>query len=267
MHNSLLAFCVLLPCVPCISYGEGWKPPENPDPQAILWEAKADAQAGRYEVALAKQVWYHDNAIRLAPSQSAVRLSFGLSNWLELGEKFPPALAKMKQVRDEVEMRVRDKDQVRVKFDDFHEFVAFNRTLREDQRTVELFKWLDETDDEDAARMFHVAKPALVIRKQYELCGKYIDPEADMTRLGDSYKRGLKFAEEQFGEMHRKFVENTFLNSATTLVALLAHNDRKAEAEKAAAAARKLLKDNDLQEKLDEQLKSALKGIVPKPWP
>ena len=264
MRTSLFALFVLLPC---IGFGDEWTPPDNPDPQAILWEAKADAQAGRYEVALAKQLWYHDNVLRLQPAQSAVRLSFALSNWLTLGEEFPPALEKMKQVRDDVEKRIRDEEQVRVKFGDFHEFVAFNRTLGDEQRTVDEFKWLDETDAEDAARVFHAAKPALINRTQYQLCGKYIDPERDIKRIGENYARGLKLAEDRFGERHREFIEKSFLNSSMTLVALLVQNDRGAEAENAAKTAKGFVEDPALQKKLNGQMESALKGTVPKPWP
>jgi hypothetical protein len=264
MRIALIAFCVLLPNF-CLA--DDWTPPENPDPQAILWEAKADAQAGRYEVALAKQLWYHENALTLQPSQSGVRLSFALSHWLELGESYPPALEKMKQVRDDTEKRIRDKDQVRVRFVDFHDFVALNRTLREEQRTAETFRWLDETDEEDARRVFDVAQPALIKQKAYELCGKYIDPERDLSRIGESYTMGLKLASEKFGEPHREFTEKKFVNATTTLVAILVQNDRKPDAEVAAEEAKKFVKDVKLQKTFNHQLESALKGTVPNPWP
>lgn len=264
MRLTLLALCVLSPSI-CLA--DEWIPPENPDPQAILREAKSDTQAGRYEVALSKHLWYHDNALVLQPGQSGVRLSFALSHWLELGESYPPALEQMKHVRDETEKRIRDEDQVRVRFGDFHDFVALNRTLREEQRTAETFKWLDETDEEDATRVFSVAKPALIKQKAYQLCGKYVDPERDLTRICDKYKMGMKLAKDRFGEPHRDFTEKKFLNSATTLVAILVQNDRGAEAEEAAEKLKAFVKNSDLQQKLTPQLKSALTGAVPKPWP
>lgn len=264
MRTLLLILFTLSPCV-CLA--EDWTPPDNPDPQAILWEAKTDAQAGRHEVALAKHIWYHDNALALQPAQSAVRLSFALSHWLELGEVYPPALVKMKQVRDDVEKRIRDKDQVRVKFADFHEFVAFNRTLREEQRTVDTFMWLDETNHEDAKRVFHVADPALIKLKEYKLCGKFIDSDDDIKRIGENYERGLKLAIDRFGDQHREFAEKKFLNASTTLVALLVQNDLQAEAEKTAKKAKGFVTDADLQTKLNQRLDSALEGKVPSPWP
>lgn len=264
MRIAVLALCALLPNV---GWADDWTAPENPDPQAILQEAHADTQNARYDVALAKHLWFHENALALQPSLSGVRLSFALSYWLELGESYPPALATMKQIRDETEERIRDEDQVRVRFRDFHEFAALNQTLREEQRTAAIFQWLAETNEQDARRMYGVAQPALIKQKAYELCGKYLDPERDLTRIGENYKSGLKLADARFGEQHREFTEKKFLNAATTLVALLVQNDRKAEAEEVAKTAKTLAKDAELQKRLDRQLESALTGTVPNPWP
>lgn len=264
MRAAVLAICVLLQN---IGLAADWTPPEHPDPQAILWEAKADVQAGRYEIALAKQRWYHENALDLQPSQSAVRLSIALSHWLELGMAYPPALETMKQVRNDVEKRIRDKDQGSVRFDDFHEFVAFNRTLREEQKTAAAFKWLDDTDAEAAKRVFSVSQPALIKQMAYDLCGKYIDLERDINRIGQSYESGLKLADDRFGEPHREFTKKQFLNASTTLVALLVQNDRKAEAEKAAETLSGFVKDAGVTKKLIREMELALKGMVPTPWP
>ena len=173
----------------------------------------------------------------------------------------------MKQVRDETEKRIRNEDQVRIKFAEFHEFVAFNRILREEQRTLEAFQWLDETDVEDAKRVFIIAKPSLIKQKEYKLYGKYVDPERDIKRIGEQYEMGLKLANKRFGDRYREFTEKKFLNAATTLVAILVQNDRKAEAVEAAEKVRKFVKDADLQKKLNRQMESALKGTVPNSWP
>ncbi len=205
--------------------------------------------------------------LQLRPSLTGVRLSFALMNWLELGEAYPPALEKMKQVRDETEKRIRDEDNVRIRFEDFHDFVALNRTLREEHRTAELFQWVDERDEEDAQRVFDVARPALIKQGEFELCGKYIESEQEMSRIDRNYILGLKMAEDRFGEQHRQYVEKKFLNDVTTLAALLVKNGRIDEATDVATKAQKLVKDPQLLEKLSKQLEPAMLGTVPKPWP
>ena len=264
MRAAMVAICLLLPTC---GVADDWEPPDNPDPQAIMAEAKTDTRAGRYEDALAKHVWYHENALQLRPSLTGVRLSFALMNWLQLGEAYPPALEKMKQVRDETEKRIRDEDNVRIRFEDFHDFVALNRTLREEHRTAELFQWVDERDEEDAQRVFDVARPALIKQGEFELCGKYIESEQEMSRIDRNYILGLKMAEDRFGEQHRQYVEKKFLNDVTTLAALLVKNGRIDEATDVAAKAQKLVQDPQLLEKLSKQLEPAMLGTVPKPWP
>ena len=51
----------------------GWKPADYQNLESIHTEACEDRRAGRYAEALAKRVWYHENAI-----DSPVRLSFAL---------------------------------------------------------------------------------------------------------------------------------------------------------------------------------------------
>ncbi len=264
MRISLIAFCILLPT---IGLAEDWTPPENPDPQAILNEASEDTRQGRYAVALSKHLWYHENALKLQPAQSGVRLSFALNHWLILGESYPPALAKMKQVRDETEKRLRDKDRVRVTPSDFHDFVSLNKTLREEQRTVKVFRWLDETNERDAKVVFHIVHRALIKTKSYELYGKYIEFKRDLARIGADYKRDIALADARLGRPFKEFSEKRFLNAATTLVAILVQNDRKAEAAEAAEKVKTFVTDAELQEKLNGQLESALEGTVPNPWP
>ena len=124
MRTLIFALILLLPTV---GRADDWTPPENPDPNLILREAKKDASRGDYELALAKQLWYHENAVKLNPSQSGIRRSFALSYWLELGENYPPALEKMRQIRDETKHKIRDPNRVRVRF---HDFKALNKTFK-----------------------------------------------------------------------------------------------------------------------------------------
>jgi len=264
MRTPVLVFLCLL--FPAIGQADGWTPPKNPDPSAILEEAKADATAGKYEVALAKQIWYHENALKLNPGQSGVRLSFALMQWIELGESYPPALEKLIEIRDETEKQIRDENRLRIRFEDFHDFTALNQTLRQEERTVEVFKWLSEKNAEDAKTMYGISEAALIKQKEYQLCGKYIDPEKDVERIGESYTSGLTLS-KRFGKSHQDFVEQKIVNDAAMLVAILVKNDRLPEAQEAADEFKKLVTDGKLLKKLERELDAAMNGTVPAPWP
>ncbi|MCA9160147.1 MAG: hypothetical protein KDA72_17555, partial [Planctomycetales bacterium] len=123
------------------------------DPSKVHQLANEDTRHGRYEAALDKVLWYWDNAVTIQPSQSAVRRSFLLSDWLKLGEAFPPALEKLKSIRDQLEASILSKNQVRVRSEDFADFAALNDTLRDEQRTVHVFKEIEARDPEDAKRL------------------------------------------------------------------------------------------------------------------
>jgi len=264
MKWILLFFCVL--SVSVSTQAEHWQPPESPDPTVILREAKNDAAAGDYEVALAKHLWYHENATKLQPSQSGVRRSFALSDWLDLGEEYPPALAKLREIRDATEARIRDKNRVRVRFDDFHDFTALNRTLRDEERTAEIFQWLSETNAEDAKRMYGVSEAALIKQKKYALCGRYVDPDESVPRIGDRYNSGLISA-KRFGKRHQDYVDKKIVNDSAMLIAILVQNDRMKEAKEAAEKLKQFVTDAKLLKKLERAIDESLDGAVPTPWP
>lgn len=257
MHRIIPAFLLLM-----ASFAQAeWTPPPEPDPQLILQQAKADAQAGRHEDALAKQVWFHQHALAFRPSLYGVRLSFALSAWVELGAAYPPALAKLQSIRAEHEAKVRDGSGGR---EDFHDFAAINRTLKEDGPPKELFVWLDANKPELAKQVYDLAQPALIKAAEYKLCGRYVDADRAFQRQLVAYQANRRMAEDpKFGKRMQAFGEKKFANGTATLVALLVLNERVADAERIVAAA--VNEWNDPQ--FHEQLESAKQGKVPAPWP
>src|SRR5947209_8709006 len=118
---------------------KAWSPPDKPDPSEILHEGVADTREGRYEMALAKFLWFHEHALKYRPSQSAVRLSFALSYWFDLATVFPRALDALCATRDRCEKAL---EESRYDFEHFHELAAINRVLGEGSRTSLVFKRL-----------------------------------------------------------------------------------------------------------------------------
>ena len=241
--------------------GKDWTLPENPNPQTILNEAQADAQAKRYEIALAKQVWFHENALKLNPGMTGVRLSFALSSWESLGRAYPPAMTKLQAIRDGLQERA-------IKGEDlmsgFADLAAINRTLGEDSRTSEAFRATDVLNPKAAKMAIFYVKPALVKSKDYELYLKYTDVKRDYLQMRQLYERNMQMAEDKkFGGNLGDFAKKSFRNGSATLVAILAVSDRKGEASEIAALAKKQLEDPEFFKELD----AALAGTVPNPFP
>jgi hypothetical protein len=251
-----------------VGAAEAWTPPESPDPQRILNEARSDVRERKFETALAKHVWFHEHALEYQPSLSGVRLSFALGSWMRLAEVYPPALVKLTEIRDETLRRVAPKKRGRISFEDFQALAAINRELDEESITVDAFRALDADDSDSAERVFLVAQPDLVEAKEYKLCGKYIETDESLRRIVDAYRMMRKHEQKpRVGSPLPEFATKKFINSAATLVALLVVNDRKAEAESLAPECKKEAGDAAFHAKLAAALDGALKGTVPKPWP
>ena len=164
----------------------------------------------------------------------------------------------MRETRDAVEAKIRDPNRIRVSFDDFHEFTAFNDSLRDQERTVELFKWLDEVEPEDAARVYGISEAALIKEKEYEICGKYVNPVKDAGRICDSYERGVEWT-PRFGNEYLKVKEDMFVDKSALLIEILVRNDRTAEAKEASDRLIKFAKEKKISARLEKAINAALK--------
>ncbi len=259
-HQMALAFIMAI----AVARAD-WAPPQNADPDEILKEARADTDAGRYEDALAKHVWFHLNALKYHRSLYGVRLSIALSDWAKLAAAYPPALDKLRSIRDEAATNIRAA-KAKASFDVFLDFTSINNYLKEDDKTKVLFIWVDANNPSLAKKVYDLAQPALIQAKEYAVCGKYINP--DTRPILDSYRsiKGMvqdgRFDKISPGEVKRlqDHAEKNLKNQTAILVALLVLNERKADAERVAAeAANKLWDDPQFK----QQLEKARNGEVP----
>ncbi|MCC6821674.1 MAG: hypothetical protein IT579_13155 [Verrucomicrobia subdivision 3 bacterium] len=224
-------------------------------------ESEADADAKRYENALAKHVWHHEKALKIEPAQYGIRLSFALSAWVKLGELYPPALEKLRTIRDKDELGVREGE---IPERLFHDLAAINEHLGQDTKTTQLFVWLDQNKPDFAKSVYSVAQPSLIRAKKINLCGKYLDPEASFKRMLELYNLHKNIAATSASKPRNlEFGRKRFGNDAAILVALLSLNNRSDEAAKIAAASEAELDDP----KYKSVLARAKDGEVPEPWP
>ncbi len=75
-------------------------PGQLPDLTMIRDEANRLMSQTHYEEALQRQIWYFNHALDYDPSLAGVRLSFTLSDWVELGRRYPKARQAMEAIRD-----------------------------------------------------------------------------------------------------------------------------------------------------------------------
>jgi hypothetical protein len=260
---KLLVPLLCLLAISMTASANDWTPPANPDVRAIRKEADQDERAGRYDVALAKRAWFHENVNKYRPSMSGVRLSFALSEWMDLAAVYPPALTKLKEVRDETKTRILANVSDKGSFDDLSSLAAINEKLGEEADTVATFKLVEKQNPKMARSFYFAAEDSLIKEKEYELCNKYIRPDRsvtnDITLFGlESPKLDPRFANVAKDSRNRRFIEN-----AATLIALLVINDRQEEAEQAVAKYKTVEADAEFHKQLATALDKALAGKLP----
>lgn len=201
-----------------VACDQGWKPPENPDPKQILDEAQSDFKEQRYEDALAKHVWFHDHALEYEPSKMyGVRLSFALSYWKQLGDVYPPALKTLKMIRgNKSDLVAQGKGNRNL----FHDVMALNRTLGEDNRTVELFRMLDQNQPDLAKQCWSISKKTIFDANAYDLVKKYIENlVSEFDSVKEIYDRNkAMYGGENFGESFESYNENSFVDATINLI-------------------------------------------------
>lgn len=237
-----------------------WTPPDNASIETIYNELRTDFQEKRYEDALAKHLWFHEKS-KEYPALAGVRLSFALSQWLDLGKAYPPALEKMKSLRDQLEIDfTKDRKSDFLKLMDLF---AFNRTLGDSKRNVAIFATLDAQSSPLAKQAFVLTFGTLVAHQEFNLAGKYLDSDTYYANALRDYQFLQKFAANKpqaNADRLLNHARESFSNKIATAVAVLVKNNRETEAKKMADAATKELATPDFK----AQLEKAFKGEPPK---
>lgn len=253
--KSLLAALLLAVALPAAA----WTPPADPDPDKILRDAVEDRIAGRYEDALAKQLWFHHEALRYRRSLSAVRVSFALAYWADLAELYGPAKVALLKTRDDAAQAVREN---RSPEDNFEDLVAIDRELDDPLDTVSVFLELDKRDPKRAKQLAGRALDALIDAKYYDIAAKYVDVEMQLKLAKGTYESMKSRPAVTKNIDFAKLDEGFYATRVGRLVAMLVLANRRDDAEKVVQEALATASSDQVKSTLD----AALKGQVPPPF-
>jgi hypothetical protein len=223
---------------------------EVPDPGAILNEARQLMQAGKYEEALQRHIWYHNHAVSIQPAQSAVRLSFALADWAELGRRYSKAKRALIEIQIQKTLAIVEG---RGYADLFAEVSSINSYLqnefggntRNENRTAALFKHIHEKDPALARQCIGYARDALVKSREYDLASAYIpDAQSDFDSMIRFWKDDLSRAtSDKDPEGARRSANQRFVMKVSQLLEILAGAGRKTDAEQIRGKALALIED------------------------
>jgi hypothetical protein len=231
---------------------ESWAPAvgpgDKPDLGAVAAEAQKFMQEGRYEEALQRHLWYHNHALEFDSGLSGVRLSFRLSEWIELGRRYPKARDALIEIRDRKRAEILED---RGSFELFMDVKSINGYLQEEESTYTLFVALQERDPAMARRCYLLVRDLLFKKGEYELCLKTIgDVQLEFARLRRSWENFEKMRNTNpalGGSGLRSQHNERFVTETCHLIEVLVGAARKTEAEQIRAQALEILEDPRLQ--------------------
>jgi hypothetical protein len=134
------------------------------DPREILRQARQLVKSEQYAEALEKYIWFHDHALDTDRALVVVRLSYAISEWVDLGEVYPPARSALESVRDaKAELLAQGTYDVNL-FHDVASAARFPKSLGQRRPTVDLSAlglhrtWCVETTEKTTNLAGHPAK-------------------------------------------------------------------------------------------------------------
>jgi hypothetical protein len=218
--------------------------------QQALIDAGRLASEGKYEEALEKQVWIHDHSLQVEPGFYGVRLSFALSAWADLGKKYPKALEKLKEVRDQKTTRLNKGEENRELFQDVQ---SINYHLSERPATVALFKQLEAANPDFAAKVYQRAEADLVEAKEYRLAKTYLgDPAKRLARAEELLRmRNEHSKTSTVPEPSRRAGEHNFTEEVVRILTILRETGDSAAAKTIQAQALKTLDNEAIRKALE----------------
>ena len=161
------------------------------DPEQVLRQARLLVKSQQYAEALEKYIWFHDHALDADRSLAGVRLSYAISEWVDLGEAYPPARSALESVRD---AKAESLMQGAYDMSLFHDLASINRAFGQVERTCDLFKSIADADHGVAEQWFHIALESLVRVKEFGLARTFMpDPRKEI----DHFAMPFKFAPQR----------------------------------------------------------------------
>ncbi len=156
----------------------------------ILHRARANADAGQYAAALRDHLWFHQHALAEEPALCGVRLSFALGDWVELGKKYPPALVKLRVIRDQTLRRLFGP---RGTFEQFHDIASINEYLGAETETYRAFCNLCAVKPKLAEHCADVAMNSIVAAADFKLAAKYWPaPESGLLQFAELFNTDVQ---------------------------------------------------------------------------
>lgn len=123
-----------------------------------------------YERAHQQYDWLFEHAEKIEPSFRGVRVSFGLSSWLEVAKHYPPAMKRLLDLHQQALLRYHQTYECQV----FRDFARLSHYLEKQGDVLKEFERVAQSDTSQAKDVFYWAYDCLVADKQWSICAQYL---------------------------------------------------------------------------------------------
>lgn len=202
-------------------------------PKDALDAARAAARERRYDDALKNYEWFFDHALDDDPAAFyGVRLSYCLSEWADLGSRYPPARRRLEERRDEALALLdstRDPEM-------FHDYMGICRALEDSRSPLEAFVDLHRRDPELAASAVRFIWHEVVEAGMWDVAAPYVkDAQFDYQNALEKFEQAMLVCDENpdfGGEEFADQIRGWCVADLRDLWLVLMHSNRSSEAEK-----------------------------------
>jgi len=221
------------------------------DMQQYLQDTETLVCDKKYEEALERTIWFHNNALKYDSAISGVRLSFALSEWHEFGKKYPPALAALKDIRDN---KTKSIIAGNVSFELFHDIESINDELSEKEKTLALFYKIDKMYPIFAKDAWILVKDDVIKSNNQTLIKKYLQNIlSEYTKIRNRHIDDMSWYHSK--KMDKKnndelvtWLKNNFVEESIQLIELAIETNDKETAETIKTDAYGIQKDKRISE-------------------
>jgi len=204
----------------------------TPPSQAVQWLKDAQAAVARQEptLALEKYLQFFEHALEENPALSAVRLSFCLSGWADLGKNYPPAQLKLEQYCEQSLQKFMTTGIA----SDFHDYLAICRYIEKSDAALDTFCRIHETHPALAASVHDLIWEQLVEAEKWIICASYLDDYQKKYALAlEVYLGSMRIAQKHpdTGDEFISISQQRFADHIRHLISALEHTDRQQQAD------------------------------------
>lgn len=198
------------------------------NPREVLEDAKHAAQSGDYSDALNKFEYFFEHALDEDPySLYGVRLSYCLDEWIDLGEKYPPALERLHQLKEISLTQLNEtKDPER-----FHDYMAICRYLGCADKPVTQFLHIHSHEQPLAQAIVRFIWDDLVKAEMWDICAEYLpDPKEEYEHSIAKFDEALKICQSDSRLNEEEFkqqIKGWYVVDVSNILLVLQHTGQR----------------------------------------